>query len=796
MRLSRTLTATVLLTAAAAATIPVLRSRADRTPEVDLSQSLALGTARSGDEEVQGEYEGPEGGILENRGVPQGPFDPVLTVPQSPQAMVAPTNQVVNNRTGEQSGITQSEVSIAVQGNKVCVGWNDGQGFVQGGVTLSGFGYSTDRGNTFTDGGAVPNGPGTSVFGDPSLAVTNDGTWVFTSLDQGSPGGITVNRSTWVGNNLVWDPAINYSDQGASLDKEYLEYDTTLDRIYMSYVKFGGSSGGKITHSDDHGLTWAAPTTVNTTSANGYYPAVGIDGEVYVSWVEPLFQGNAFLYVRHSPDGGQTWSSNRVVIHQISPQAGGSPQCFNRGVNITWPSLTVDKSDGPFRGRVYAVYSDGGSNNYNVFVRYSDDKGQTWSAQTRLNDNANTSEQFWPQAYAGPDGRISVGWYDRRKASGGNSLCDFYVTQTVDGGQHWGPNRRMSDTSVAWCGVPSNVSPNFGDYVETICDDRSVFSVWSDGRLGDPDVVFGRIDDVQTLAVDATFGTAGAGNIDGVAWFIPNEAELNASPAPTMDSPADLLVASTTLALLATPQETDGIFQIGGDDLSGSLEFGSDDGPVHGTFALSRTGNNDLDVMFTADAGGDLVGAVLGRNISLDVTLANDVPGVVQIFGQATMSDNFTPPLVFAVAGTINLGSGASLPASQRLIQSASYIPGQSLSLHTRTSVEDAQIVDAPELPMGDNPPPLAIVRAQPNPWQPGAHVSFELSHQATGWLRVFATDGRVVRRLADGTFEPGFHEIAFDGRDDEGRELPAGGYYLRLETDAVSAAGKLIMVR
>jgi hypothetical protein len=217
---------------------------------------------------------------------------------------------------------------------------------------------------------------------------------------------------------------------------------------------------------------------------------------------------------------------------------------------------------------------------------------------------------------------------------------------------------------------------------------------------------------------------------------------------------------------------------------------------VRGTFAISRTGDNDLDFAFTATSGGDLLTATLGRRIALDVTLANDTPGTVQIFGTASLSDAFTPPLVFTVAGTVELSSGASLPANQRVITAGNYVPGPNLLLHTRTRVEDALVVEVPTPELGSNPPPLAIVRSQPNPWQPGSRVTFELSHQSTGSVRVFNAEGRAVRHLAEGTFEPGIHEVAFDGKDDEGRDLPAGGYFLRLESDAVSAAAKLVMIR
>lgn len=746
-----------------------------------------------------GSTEQADPGILKDIGLPQGPYDAVLVAPADPALLVPPTNRLVNNPVGENVGVTQSEVSIAVQGDKIAIGWNDGQGFVDG-TNVSGYGYSTNRGVTWTDAGEVPDGTGTAVFGDPSVVVTNNGTWVFASLDRGTTSGLTINRSTWAGSVLTWNPAIKYNDVGnGSLDKEYLDYDPTLDRIYLTYVNLT-TGNGRVARSTDLGLTWSTPTTVNSGgSANGYYPAAGIDGEVYVTWVQPLFQGNGQMYIRHSPDGGQNWSSNRVLIHQLGPQSGGAPQCFNRGVNITWPSAAVDKTDGPFRGRVYAAYSDGGTNNYDSYLRYSDDKGQTWSDAVKLNDDATNSEQFWPQITVGPDGRVTVGWHDRRNASGGNSLCDFYVTQSLDGGVTWGPNRRMSDTSVAWCGVPSNIQPNFGDYFETISDERSVFSVWSDARDGDPDVIFGRLDDVQTLAMSAAFagGNDAQGGFEGTgtAYFIPNEAEIDLTPAPALESEADLIFVSTVLGLLATPDETKGIFQHAGDDLSGHLEFGSGSGNVRGDFSLVRTGDNGIDLQFTVDSDG--LGNDYLDEITLDVTVTNGaIPGQVEIFGQARINQLFLPPAIFSVGGTLTLGSGGTLPANQRLQTSADYAVGSSLFLHTRTTVTDGVIVEAPDVELGTNPPPLAVLRSKPNPWVADTRISLELTHESTGSIRIFSAEGRLVRKLADGTWAPGAHEFPFDGKDDSGRDLATGGYFIRLESERVNAAAKFFVVR
>ena len=63
--------------------------------------------------------------------------------------------------------------------------------------------------------------------------------------------------------------------------------------------------------------------------------------------------------------------------------------------NLAW-----DTSGGVHNGRLYMVYVDevpvNESNDTDIFVRYSDDNGATWSARIRVNDDATTRSQFNP----------------------------------------------------------------------------------------------------------------------------------------------------------------------------------------------------------------------------------------------------------------------------------------------------------------------------------------------------------------------------------------------------------------
>ena len=61
--------------------------------------------------------------------------------------------------------------------------------------------------------------------------------------------------------------------------------------------------------------------------------------------------------------------------------------------------------------------------------------------------------------------------------------------------------------------------------------------------------------------------------------------------------------------------------------------------------------------------------------------------------------------------------------------------------------------------------------------------------------LQIFDIEGRLVRTLARGPAEPGFHEVAFDGRGEDGRVLGAGVYFYRLRVAGNSHTRKLVLL-
>ncbi len=113
-----------------------------------------------------------------------------------------------------------------------------------------------------------------------------------------------------------------------------------------------------------------------------------------------------------------------------------------------------------------------------------------------------------------------------------------------------------------------------------------------------------------------------------------------------------------------------------------------------------------------------------------------------------------------------------------------------------RNGSEDTRSPEV-EVTMGgipvDNTRLLANV---PNPFNPMTEVRFELAASGPVRLMVFDLSGRRVRTLADETMGAGFHTRLWQGRDDAGRTVPSGAYYVRLEANGRFDHRKVMLLK
>ncbi len=90
----------------------------------------------------------------------------------------------------------------------------------------------------------------------------------------------------------------------------------------------------------------------------------------------------------------------------------------------------------------------------------------------------------------------------------------------------------------------------------------------------------------------------------------------------------------------------------------------------------------------------------------------------------------------------------------------------------------------------------FALSRSQPNPFSSRVSVRYAVPRDVETKMAIYDVCGRVVKILIDGARVAGFHETGWDGRDENGRLMTNGVYFLRMKAGSWAASEKLLLVR
>ena len=328
------------------------------------------------------------------------------------------------------AGVGESEVSIAAIGDKLIAGWNDGLVFgVQPGFV--GYGYSSNGGATWVDGGALPvTGLADIYYGDPVVVADPAGHWYFADLYRQTPSdrGISVNHGTFAGVAPVWDPPQVIGVAGVDLlDKPWLAVDAMDGTVYVAYVRFfAGGQHIEFARSLDHGTSWTTPvvlTSSATTSVMSPRLVVGPDHELYLVYYSSHHSDNLeYLELRSSANHGQTWGPPRIVANRsYANNFYSGPPGYNRERVVALVSADVDRSPGPNRGRLHVVWHE-------MEDVYADQIGNLETVpEAEANGNGAMATAFTPgQKLVGSLGSTSdQDWWSFTGTAGQTFICQL-----------------------------------------------------------------------------------------------------------------------------------------------------------------------------------------------------------------------------------------------------------------------------------------------------------------------------------------------------------------------------------
>lgn len=324
--------------------------------------------------------------------------------PASVNAGILP-NVRVNDPTGDVPNAGQSEAHVAAWNQYVLAAWNDGQGLTFTPYrTAQGYGYSTDGGATFTDGGEVPIdavAPAETTWTSDPVVSVNEKTgefWYCGMFDiSGTFNGVAVRKATFNGSAIQWGPLRVVRRAGNTqlfFDKPWMVVDSVSSRVYVTYSTFSTTGDTIDFQRSNVGVTgFDNPLKLSSGAESGLVqgsrPVVGPAGELYVVWysINLALPYDDFFRIRKSTDQGANFGAAVNAARAYINFGSGAPG-FNRELGIGFPSVAVDRSTGAHRGRIYVGWNES-------IDFYDDDLGLSGNLnETEANDLPATANTF------------------------------------------------------------------------------------------------------------------------------------------------------------------------------------------------------------------------------------------------------------------------------------------------------------------------------------------------------------------------------------------------------------------
>jgi hypothetical protein len=417
-----------------------------------------MGTGGTGGVSAGGAGGMGAGGTGGMTAVDAGPPDAGMHGPPGPA--VFSKNVRLNDDTGT---ARQTEVALATgPGGLALAGWMDERA-----ARVCAYSFSTDGGATWSKNVSIPNMSGVFV-GDPSVAIDGGGTMYAVCQEylnsSGSMGNIRMMTSNDKG--ATWSAIKTIQ---SAPDKPWVGAGADDGTVFVSWL---GNPGG-IKRSTDHGMTWGTVQSLGNI-IHGTGITSSTSGLVHVPYNLDSSR-NQLRYLR-SKDHGATYDAPRDLLPDMGtfcfqcnprqhPIVGAAADPTGKIVAITWASSMP-----------------AGEGDDDVWVLYSKDSGDTWSAPIRVNDNKTASRQFESWVAVDNYGRVHVAWTDYR--DGGQN--ETFYARSADPTKGFEPNVQVTD------GHGTGATDFLGDYKGIAVQGSDVLIVWEDTRRDGGDIYFAR----------------------------------------------------------------------------------------------------------------------------------------------------------------------------------------------------------------------------------------------------------------------------------------------------------------
>lgn len=377
------------------------------------------------------------------------------------------------------------EPTLAISDNgTIFAGWKNSETHDGGGAQVS-FVKSVDGGESWNYPTDMVNFEGINTRKSDPWLIWHDGSIYYAYLEfsanDNSLSQITVAKSS--------DYGATWSQAAASHGTYFADKETMVisdnGTIFVAYddvdVNPGGLATVRLTCSTDGGSSFDEVSVISPPADGHVGPYLTLDNEsnIFVAWTY-LFEVGGNLLLDNSTDFGTTFGADRFI------NTDGNYSAFtvvgDRPAKTTLPIIRFDSHN-----RLYCLWADTfdpTAGSFDVYLRYSDDFGFTWSNRILIN-HITAGDQWLPDMDIDSEDRLHIVYYSEQF----DTYRPYYRMVSFSG-----VSRNITNLSNAIAITSTSTSSDFtrpGDYCTIRLDSDGIpHVVWTDGRYNEMDIFY------------------------------------------------------------------------------------------------------------------------------------------------------------------------------------------------------------------------------------------------------------------------------------------------------------------
>jgi len=376
------------------------------------------------------------------------------------------------------------EPTLAISDNgTIFAGWKNSETHNGGGAQVS-FTKSVDGGTTWDYPTDMANFEGIRTRKSDPWLVWHEGSIYYAYLEfsasDNSLSQITVAKSSDYG--ATWtQAAASYGSYFADKETMVISDNGTVFVAYDDIDTGSGLATVRLTRSSDGGNSFEEVSAISPAADGHIGPYLTLDNEsnVFVAWTF-LYDVGGNLLLDNSTDFGTTFGEDRVINDDGNYSA--FTDADGRPAKVTIPVIRFDSYN-----RLYCLWADTmdpAAGSFDVYLRYSEDFGFTWSDRILIN-HITAGDQWMPDMDIDSEDRLHIVYYSEQFGN----YRPYYRVLSFSGESRSIAN--LGDTiSIAFYSTSSDFTRP-GDYCTIRLDSNDIpHVVWTDGRYNEMDIFY------------------------------------------------------------------------------------------------------------------------------------------------------------------------------------------------------------------------------------------------------------------------------------------------------------------